>query len=383
MIREENIEIYGWEAALRGMRNPMNSWDKSDTVYDHQKNGIPQIGKSDLKLMKQLFKAGTEHRKFMRQIFISMDITAPLYWWSEFDTYKVGTTANSCSKMHKLLYKSFEMSDFSFDHLYGYKREVAQFRPPVDESLERWVNIDDDYEISNQGRLRHGNRILSCSVHKDSYIFAYLHGKQVPVHRLVANAFCTKDINDTEVNHIDGNKMNNAANNLEWCTRSENQKHAVENHLRPQMPSTYKGKFTDEQRQEIKKMWDSGEYSKRELARRYHVSHTCICDIISDKYKYVETINTYKEVATPLVDTLNEFRDSYYRCENVVDKKRIWYAILQLLPQSYNQKRTVTMNYEVAATMIRQREKHKLTEWRNFVELLKGLPYMQELLEAK
>lgn len=109
MIKFEKVSISGWEAAIRGMRNPMNSWDKSDTYLI--------IGENDLKLMKQLIKAGTDHSKFLRMITVTVDITAPLYWWKEFDTYKVGTVRNSCSTMHKIHDKPFELDDFSHEHL--------------------------------------------------------------------------------------------------------------------------------------------------------------------------------------------------------------------------------------------------------------------------
>ena len=114
MIKIEKTETYGWEAAIRGMRNPMNSWDKSDSVFSM---GDTFIGENDLSLMKKLCKAGTDHRKFMRMIVVYVDITAPLYWWKEYDTYKVGTVANSCSTMHKILDKEFTLEDFSTDRL--------------------------------------------------------------------------------------------------------------------------------------------------------------------------------------------------------------------------------------------------------------------------
>lgn len=140
MIKFEKTEVVGWEAAIRGMRNPMNSWNKSDSGYcethgpDHcltcpyhyncdasegsiQTNYI--IGPNDLDLMKRLRNAGTDHRKFMRMIIVYVDITAPLYWWKEFDTYKVGTVANSCSTMHKIHAKEFTRDDFSWEHLEG------------------------------------------------------------------------------------------------------------------------------------------------------------------------------------------------------------------------------------------------------------------------
>ena len=114
MIKIENIDVYGWEAAIRGARNPMNSWDRMDSCYN---NGEFEIGENDYDLLRRLTMAGPEHRKWNRMVTVSMDITAPLYWWKEYDTYKVGTVANSCSTMHKIQAKKFEMSDFSIEHL--------------------------------------------------------------------------------------------------------------------------------------------------------------------------------------------------------------------------------------------------------------------------
>lgn len=152
-IKFENTEVVGWEAAIRGMRNPMNSWEKSDSGYcflsklpgsmachtckenrntcgKHKKEKDFIIGPNDLDLMKRLAKAGTDHRKFMRMIVVYADITAPLYWWKEFDTYKVGTVANSCSTMHKIAAKEFTMEDFSTEHLYS--DELDFFKELVD-----------------------------------------------------------------------------------------------------------------------------------------------------------------------------------------------------------------------------------------------------------
>ena len=118
MIKISDIETYGWETAIRGMRNPMNSWDNSDSAWFIEW-GNPKfnIGKNDLSLMKKLASAGNDHGKFMRMITVTMDIEAPLYWWKEFDTYKVGTVANSCSTMHKIQEKEFTLDDFSHEHL--------------------------------------------------------------------------------------------------------------------------------------------------------------------------------------------------------------------------------------------------------------------------
>lgn len=399
MIKIENVVTPSerqWEAIIRGMRNPMNSWDKSDshgcfTAWDGGYCPDPDcelyvsycVRPNDLDLMTRLRNAGTDHRKFMRMIMVYVDITAPLYWWAEYDTYKVGTVANSCSKMHKLLYKPFEMSDFSFDKLPGFKHEIKQFRPEVDEEKELWKRIDADYDVSNQGRVRHGSRILSGSVHRDHYILVTLHGKQRPIHQLVADAFIPNLERKPEVNHIDGNKMNNAAENLERVTSSENQKHAVDNCLQPKPVTTYCGKFSVEQRNEIKRLWDSGMYSRRQLATKYGVSHTCVNDIINDKYKYAESVNVFETVARPLVDMLNEMRDSYISCGDEMSKKQIWYSILQLLPESYNQRRTVMLNYEVLTNIYKSRRNHKLDEWVEFCGWIKTLPYSELITGEK
>lgn len=127
MIKIENVDVYGFEAAVRGMRNPLNSWDKSDSTFEDVFEDPVNLhdyymksftaGDNDLKLMKNLVKAGSDHSKFMRMITVTPDITAPLYWWKEFDTYKVGTVRNSCSTMHKIHSKEFTLDDFSCEHL--------------------------------------------------------------------------------------------------------------------------------------------------------------------------------------------------------------------------------------------------------------------------
>ena len=124
MIKIDEVETYGWQAAIRGMRNPKNSWDKSDTTQccgcDKDCASINNklcVGNADLKLMETLGAAGTDHGKYLRMITVTADITAPLYWWKEYDTYKVGTVANSCSTMHKIQAKEFVLSDFSTEHL--------------------------------------------------------------------------------------------------------------------------------------------------------------------------------------------------------------------------------------------------------------------------
>lgn len=258
---------------IEGMRNAKNSWEKSDSEFKY--GGKYEIGVNDWTLMQKLAKAGTDHRKFMRMIPVYARITAPLYWWSEFDTYKVGTVANSCSKMHKLLSKPFEMSDFSFDKLPGYKFEPKQYRLEVDEDMEEWLEIDDA---------------------QDS--------------------------------------------------------------------------------------WFVSNYSRREIAKMYGVSHTCINDIVNDRYKYTTKENIFENFARPTVDTLNELRDAYFNSIDQDERKQIWYSIIQLLPSSYNQTRNVMLNYEVLANIYKSRRNHKLDEWRYFCSWIETLPY-SELITSK
>jgi len=248
MIKIENTSVMGWEPAIRGMRNPMNSWEKSDSVFfddaiyeDHRYivhdiNGKftsvnddtfnvsddVSIGPNDRDLMLRLAKAGTEHAKYRRMITVYADITAPLYWWKEFDTYKVGTVANSCSTMHKIHSKPFELEDFSTDHLLG----------------------DDE----------NPNYMLRAQIHSNRYE-------------------------------------------------------------------------------------DGVEYP---------------LDVLSF-----------------LIEMLNKCRDSY----NATKDKRYWWQMIQLLPTSYNQKRTVMLNYENLSAIYRQRKDHKLDEWHSFCDWIKELPY--------
>ena len=220
MIKIENIETYGWETAIRGMRNPMNSWDKSDTIVEtdcdicHSEcsegfgsvvsEGCLFVGENDMKLMKSLFKGGTEHRKYLRFLNVSFDCVAPLYFFKEFDTYKIGTNCNSCSTMHKIHAKEFTLDDFSYEHL-------------TDDNI--WL-LDD------------------------------------------------------------------------------------------------------------------------------------------------------------VITRLNTCRKFFIETKDKVH----WWQIIQLLPTSYNQRRTIQMNYEVAVRIIEQRKNHKLDEWHDMVEVLLNLPYMKEII---
>ena len=156
MLRIENANVYGWDAAIRGMRNPMNSWDKSDSGHklDYTPSGDKiypyTIGENDLSLMEKLVKAGTDHRKFMRMIVVYVDVTAPLYWWKEYDTYKVGTVANSCSTMHKVHAKEFTLDDFSHEHLstgeYGNLEMLKAIVMVLNVAREKFIESNDKDE---------------------------------------------------------------------------------------------------------------------------------------------------------------------------------------------------------------------------------------------
>lgn len=227
MIKIEEVEVYGWRAAIRGMRNAKNSWDKMDSEFSIEnsvRDGrfVPsvEIGKNDMELMKSLSKGGNDHGKFLRMITVWLDITAPLYWWKEFDTYKVGTVSNSCSTMHKLTAKEFTLDDFSFDHLTEGSRD--QVATPL-------VNV--------------------------------LNGAR-----------------DAYVNY-------------------------------------------DKYNEEDPEGWDNG----------------------------------------------------------VSCKKDIWWQMIQLLPSSYNQKRTIQLNYQVLKTMYHARKNHKLDEWHEFCAWCESLPYFKEI----
>ena len=230
MIKIENLEVSGWCAAVRGMRNPMNSWDKSDSDWvivneeDYELGCEPiweyKVGENDLKLMKSLSKAGDDHGKYLRFINVTVDITAPLYWYKEFDTYKVGTVANSCSTMHKLTEKEFELDDFSYEHLT--KGSIDNVLAPIvsvlNNAREAYLNFDEFNEKDPEG-------------------------------------------------------------------------------------------------------WEEG--------------ITC--------------------------------------------KKDIWWQMIQILPTSYNQKRTVQLNYQVLKSMYFARRNHKLDEWREFCAWCESLPYFKEI----
>ena len=239
MIKIEKTEAHGWEAAIRGMRNPLNSWAKSDSERKYyggdSYNGVFEIGDNDLNLMKRLRNAGTDHRKYMRMITVYCDITAPLYWWKEFDTYKVGTVANSCSTMHKITDKEFTLDDFSHEHLINYFQDT---------DVLEYTNVDGTYNFDD------------------------------------APVITVTGPNDTNL------------------------------------------------------------YSPMGILELQIIM-------------------------------LNRCRNLYLETKD----KKYWWQMIQLLPSSYNQKRTVMLNYEVLANIYKSRKNHKLDEWHTFCDWIETLPY--------
>ena len=185
MIKLERTSVMNFENAVRGMRNPMKSWDKSDSYTTHIEN--PQtlntadfqfvMGENDLKLARQLAHAGSDHRKFLRQIFVSVDITAPLYWWKEYDTYKVGTVANSESTMHTITKKGFELEDFSYDRLSQAGRDLLEWNviPFLNSRIERYKysqDKDDWYDII-QTLPASFNQMRTCTLNYENLVNIY------------------------------------------------------------------------------------------------------------------------------------------------------------------------------------------------------------------
>lgn len=228
MIKLENVEVYGWKAAIRGMRNPMNSWDKSDS-FEYNEPGM-WLGSNDLKLMKRLAKAGSDHRKFLRMITVTVDVTAPLYFLKECDQYKVGVTSNSCSTMHKIHAKEFTMDDFSHEHLFGWN--IPGSFSPCDDCVP----------------IKEG----------------------------------------------DG----------------------------------------------MERTWASG------------------------------------DVLETVIAALNFYRERFLETND----KKYWWQLIQLLPSSYNQRRTYCLNYEVLANIYFARRNHKLDCWKDFCKWIETLPYAKELI---
>lgn len=409
-MKFENTDVWGFKHALRGMRNPMNSWSKSDSFDGY--NGCV-IGSNDMALAQKLIRAGSEHRKFMRQICISVDITAPLYWITEFDTYKVGVTRNSCSFQHKGTSKPFSIRDFQIDdqRVLDILAPPEKNRPaydlayPYETNQYRIYTVGDrSYKVYRNGRIfsepfvcvdtlgrerKFEERELKPTQHPSSgYWMVSIGGRKYHekwlVHRLVAELWIERDLTKKlEVNHIDGNKGNNSVENLEWVTHSENEKHKhkigtdgntiLTNYLK--FKNSTKIRPHDKYRME--KLYAQG-LNTVDIAKIFNVSQGQVSSILRNAY-FCEDHELF-EICwhwEKILENLNLLRDGYLETKDY----KYFRAIRQLLPSSYLYKFTATMNYENVYNMVRQRKNHKLTEWsEQFMDWAKSLPYAKELI---
>lgn len=410
MIKVENIETWGFEHAVRGMRNPMNSWDKSDSEF----HGAEwKLGERDLALMRRLYKAGTEHRKFLRQIMVSMDITAPLYWIAQLDTYKVGTTKNSCSFMHKGTAEQYTIEDFSvhddrvYEILSPCQRKQYELRYPyeTDEFKVYVCGNGREYKIFRNGKVvakpfeytdtKGRHRIFEekeCKPSKTSSGYYEINiggrtGERWLLHRLIAAVWIDNPYNFNTVNHIDGDKGNNSVENLEWCDLSDNIKKGFETGL------FENGKSLHARYQK----WKNGHividpYVKsqvvadhvrngltcRQLAEKYDITIKQANGMISQQQTENQELFELCYVWETMIDALNKLRAEYLETKD----EAVFQQIRCLMPNGYNQRFTLTMNYENAVTIIKQRSGHKLDEWRDFVIVLREcLPYLCAIME--
>lgn len=399
MIRVKNVNVFNFMGAIHGLRNPKESWDRIDS---YEKDNKFYLGKNDLNLMQRLFKAGKDHRKFTRQILVSMDITAPDYFFKEFSTYKVGTVENSTSLMHMAHKKPFKLEDFSLEALMDLedKNEYEDVAIIVDNEVFKKIDGIDGIEVSNSGKIKflskkiidtNGNERIYKEKIKDKFainssgykkISYYNDGefKNYYLHRLIAMAFIPNPENKPFVNHKDGNKLNNNIDNLEWCTHSENIIHAYKNHLKEDtgyakyIRRESNRKLTEDEINDIRAMYKKG-IKQVDIAKKYNLYSRTVNNIVHD--------NLYRQIEmTPLdrmkirIDELNELRNMYLKTKD----PSIWKAMMQLIPMSYNYTRHLTLNYEVLYNMYNSRKNHKLTEWREFCKFIKeNMPYFKEI----
>lgn len=413
MIKFENTDVLGWDHAIRGMRNPLNSWDRTDTdyykYYDTAGNFPPNIGPNDYDLMKRLRNAGTDHRKFMRMLAVYVDITAPLYWMAEFDTYKVGTVRNSCSFMHKGTSKPFSIRDFSLKDIRIY--ECLEDIPVKDHNTVYPYETDEYklYTLDNGRKYKvyRNGKIVSCEF---SYVDSWgagrtrkfperelnfseqrgykivclggRSGRKMSVHRLVAEAWnIHKPEGATQINHIDGNKGNNCVENLEWVTPQQNIDKAHETGLYDNLSSLHRKyeqwksqiKITGLDRMSMYTDIVNG-LSNKQLQDKYNMSPRQCANIVFH-FKHSENEELFQEcyVWENLIDSLNSLRESYIETKDY----QIFQEIRCLLPQGYLVKSTVMLNYEVLANIYKSRKDHKLDEWHEFCDWIKQLPYSE------
>ena len=406
-MKFENTEVWGFEHAIRGMRNPLESWKKSDSFIKSPHNYYV-IGSNDLELMQKLIKAGSEHRKFLRQIFVSVDITAPAYFMAELDTYKIGVTRNSSSFQHKGTSKRFEIDDFEvydeikevlrikhrqFSDLF-YQYETEEYKIYTTENGRKYKVYKNGrifalpfFYTDTMGRIREfSEKECIPSKTKDGYFELNLGGRNSEkwlLHRLVAYVWLENPNNFRTVDHKDGNKANNCVENLEWVTLEENIKREWDNFEGFDLQKKYKNwkissKLNPADRLQIKELYSKG-FSQKQLSEMFNIGQQQVSVIVRDADSTSENRELFEHCWywEQVLDALNSLRDKYLETKDY----KYFRLIRQLLPQSYLYHSTITMNYENILNMYRQRKNHKLTEWSKlFCDWVKTLPYAEELI---
>ena len=413
-MKFENTEVWGFEHAIRGMRNPLESWEKSDSIIlmeqDENKDfrEVAKIGKNDLELMQRLIKAGSEHRKFVRQIFVSVDITAPAYFMAELDTYKIGTTRNSSSFQHKGTSKRFEIDDFEVDDKIKevlrikhkqfsdlfYQYETEEYKIYTTENGRQYKVYKNGRVFTlpfsytdTMGRIREfSEKECVPSKTKDGYFELNLGGRNSEkwlLHRLVAYVWLDNPNNFKTVDHKDGNKANNCVENLEWVTLEENIKREWDNFEGFDLQRNYKSwkissKLNPTDRLKIKDLYSKG-FSQKQLSEMFNIGQAQVSVIVRDVNSTSENRELFEHCWywEQVLDALNSLRDKYLETKDY----KYFRLIRQLLPQSYLYRSTITMNYENILNIYHQRKNHKLTEWsKSSCYWIKTLPYAEELI---
>lgn len=412
-MRFENTSVYNIYNAALGARNPMNSWNRSDSVFKGYNGKIEntEIGKNDLELMQRLIKAGSEHRKFLRQIFISVDVTAPSYFMAELDTYKISTVRNSTSMQHKGTSHRYTIDDFEVDEqikevLREKAKEYSDLFYPYESNEYKVYTCENgrQYEVYKNGKVfalpfsytdtkgrnrSFEKREVTPSKMKAGYFEIHIggrNGEKWLLHRLVAYIWLDNPNNYTTVDHLDGNKANNSVENLEWVSLEENVKREWEKGLvEIDLQKAYKNwkassKIMPDIKLKIQKLYQEGK-SQKELAEIFDISSGQISVIVrnakntSDNQELFEHCWYWEK----LIENLNVLRDKYLETKDY----KYFKLIRQLMPMGYLYTSTITMNYENILSMYQQRcvHPHKLSEWSVlFKEWVESLPYAKELL---
>lgn len=406
MIKIEKTDVYGFETAVRAMRNSWDSWEKSDSEYETF--GHYELGKSDKALMQKLIKAGDDHAKFMRFITVTCDITAPAFWLSQFDTYKVGTVRNSCSFMHTGASKPFNIRDFEVEpKIYDVldpikiKKEHKLIHPECSEDDFRLYKTGErEYKVYRNGRIiscayevKEGNRVkhfkereVIPSQKPDGYYELNLGGRRNhekwALHRLVAFVWLGTPIGERKyVNHIDGNKGNNSVDNLEWVTAAENNQHAHDNGLDGRTIHTNyvawkNGRIYDDNIvYDIMQDYRCGVPHKT-IAEKLGLKESTVDNIIS-RCNHSDGVFEYANIWEKVLTFLNSLREEYLSTSD----EETFETIRRMLPMGYLYKSTVMLNYQVLRHIYKVRKCHRLTEWHEFCEWIESLPYSELITE--